>query len=124
VLVLHSAKFQYQDTDRVQGPTHTAVTPLDLVKCRRQVDPKMYKGNFEAWGKIGRAEGFRGIMTGWGPTFAGYSVRSYLVYLRVATLTAFRPKELSSTAVTSSSNISIPRWSERNPPTSIERFCI
>ncbi|MCJ1283772.1 hypothetical protein MMC26_003103 [Xylographa opegraphella] len=42
------------------GVTHTAVTPLDLVKCRRQVDSKMYKGNFEAWGKIGRAEGFRG----------------------------------------------------------------
>ncbi|MCJ1298469.1 hypothetical protein MMC08_001259 [Hypocenomyce scalaris] len=31
------------------GVTHTAVTPLDLVKCRRQVDDKMYKGNFEAW---------------------------------------------------------------------------
>jgi solute carrier family 25 phosphate transporter 3 len=29
------------------GLTHTAVTPLDLVKCRRQVDSKMYKGNFE-----------------------------------------------------------------------------
>ena len=57
-----------------QGLTHTAVTPLDLVKCRRQVDPKMYKGNIEAWGKIGRAEGLRGIFTGWGPTFFGYSV--------------------------------------------------
>ncbi|ORY15053.1 mitochondrial phosphate carrier protein [Clohesyomyces aquaticus] len=57
------------------GITHTAVTPLDLVKCRRQVDSKMYKGNFEAWGKIGRAEGFRGIMTGWGPTFWGYSIQ-------------------------------------------------
>lgn len=58
----------------LQGPTHTAVTPLDLVKCRRQVDSKMYKGNFEAWGKIGRAEGLRGIFTGWSPTFFGYSV--------------------------------------------------
>jgi solute carrier family 25 (mitochondrial phosphate transporter), member 3 len=35
----------------------------------------MYKGNFEAWGKIGRAEGIRGIFTGWGPTFVGYSVQ-------------------------------------------------
>jgi hypothetical protein len=35
----------------------------------------MYKGNFEAWGKIGRAEGFRGVFTGWSPTFVGYSVR-------------------------------------------------
>lgn len=62
------------------GLTHTAVTPLDLVKCRRQVDSKMYKGNFEAWGKIGRAEGFRGIMTGWSPTLWGYSVQGGLKY--------------------------------------------
>ncbi|KIW07935.1 uncharacterized protein PV09_01841 [Verruconis gallopava] len=62
------------------GLTHTAVTPLDLVKCRRQVDPKMYKGNFEAWAKIGRAEGFRGIYTGWGPTFWGYSAQGAFKY--------------------------------------------
>jgi len=62
------------------GLTHTAVTPLDLVKCRRQVDSKMYKGNFEAWGKIGRAEGFRGIYTGWGPTFWGYSAQGAFKY--------------------------------------------
>ncbi|OCL07927.1 mitochondrial carrier [Glonium stellatum] len=62
------------------GLTHTAVTPLDLVKCRRQVDSKMYKGNFEAWGKIARAEGFRGIYTGWGPTFWGYSVQGAFKY--------------------------------------------
>ncbi|KAL8988918.1 MAG: hypothetical protein Q9177_002081 [Variospora cf. flavescens] len=63
-----------------QGITHTAVTPLDLVKCRRQVDPKMYKGNFEAWGKIGRAEGIRGIFTGWAPTFFGYSAQGAFKY--------------------------------------------
>ncbi|KAI9866570.1 MAG: Mitochondrial phosphate carrier protein 3, mitochondrial [Trichoglossum hirsutum] len=62
------------------GTTHTAVTPLDLVKCRRQVDPKMYKGNFEAWGKIARAEGFRGVYTGWGPTFLGYSAQGAFKY--------------------------------------------
>ncbi|MCJ1478922.1 hypothetical protein MMC13_007606 [Lambiella insularis] len=62
------------------GTTHTAVTPLDLVKCRRQVDSKMYKGNFEAWGKIGRAEGFRGIYTGWSPTFFGYSAQGAFKY--------------------------------------------
>ncbi|KAL8705350.1 MAG: hypothetical protein Q9201_001549 [Fulgogasparrea decipioides] len=62
------------------GPTHTAVTPLDLVKCRRQVDPKMYKGNFEAWGKISRAEGVRGVFTGWAPTFFGYSAQGAFKY--------------------------------------------
>lgn len=67
-----------ESLQRSQGATHTAVTPLDLVKCRRQVDPKMYKGNFEAWGKIGRAEGARGIFTGWSPTLFGYSVRTTL----------------------------------------------
>ena len=56
------------------------MTPLDLVKCRRQVDSKMYKGNFEAWGKIGRAEGFRGVFTGWSPTFFGYSIQGALKY--------------------------------------------
>jgi solute carrier family 25 (mitochondrial phosphate transporter), member 3 len=58
-----------------QGITHTAVTPLDLVKCRRQVDPKLYRSNVQAWRTIGSAEGFRGIFTGWSPTFFGYSVQ-------------------------------------------------
>lgn len=62
------------------GLTHTAVTPLDLVKCRRQVDPKLYKGNFQAWGLIGRAEGFRGIFTGWSPTLFGYSAQGAFKY--------------------------------------------
>ena len=57
-----------------QGITHWAVTPLDLVKCRRQVDSKLYKGNFEAWRIINKAEGFRGVYTGGSPTFFGYSV--------------------------------------------------
>jgi solute carrier family 25 phosphate transporter 3 len=40
----------------------------------------MYKGNFQAWGMIGRAEGFRGIYTGWGPTFFGYSAQGAFKY--------------------------------------------
>ena len=60
--------------------THTAVTPLDLVKTRRQVDPKLYKGNFQAWGHIFRSEGFRGIFTGWSPTFFGYSAQGAFKY--------------------------------------------
>ncbi|MCJ1337335.1 hypothetical protein MMC09_002617 [Bachmanniomyces sp. S44760] len=54
------------------GPTHTAVTPLDLVKCRRQVDPNIYKSNLQAWSTIYRSEGLRGVFFGWSPTFVGY----------------------------------------------------
>ena len=50
------------------------------MKCRRQVDPLLYKGNFEAWRLIGRTEGIRGIFTGWTPTFLGYSVQGAIKY--------------------------------------------
>lgn len=62
------------------GFTHAAVTPLDLVKTRRQVDSKLYTGNFQAWGKIYRAEGLRGIFTGWSPTLLGYSAQGAFKY--------------------------------------------
>ena len=54
------------------GPTHTSVTPLDLVKCRRQVDPSIYKSNTQAWRSIYAKEGLRGVFFGWSPTFVGY----------------------------------------------------
>lgn len=54
------------------GPTHTAVTPLDLVKCRRQVDANLYKSNLQAWSTIYRSEGLRGVFFGWSPTLVGY----------------------------------------------------
>ncbi|KAG0137475.1 mitochondrial carrier domain-containing protein [Tuber indicum] len=62
------------------GLTHTAVTPLDLVKCRRQVDSKLYRSNIQAWRTISRAEGIRGIFTGWSPTFFGYCAQGGLKY--------------------------------------------
>ncbi|EMT62336.1 hypothetical protein FOQG_07955 [Fusarium oxysporum f. sp. raphani 54005] len=62
------------------GLTHAAVTPLDLVKTRRQVDSKLYTSNFQAWGKIYRAEGVRGIFTGWSPTLFGYSAQGAFKY--------------------------------------------
>ena len=49
------------------------MTPLDLVKCRRQVNDKIYKSNLQAWRKIGAEEGIRGIFFGWAPTLVGYS---------------------------------------------------
>jgi solute carrier family 25 phosphate transporter 3 len=63
-----------------QGLTHTAVTPLDFVKTRRQVDSSLYKSNIQAWRLIYKAEGIRGIFTGWGPTFFGYSAQGSFKY--------------------------------------------
>ena len=58
------------------GLTHTLVTPLDLVKCRRQVDPKLYSSIFDGWRSILRTEGgARGLFTGWLPTAIGYSAQ-------------------------------------------------
>ncbi|KAK4565575.1 Cu/Pi carrier [Recurvomyces mirabilis] len=62
------------------GITHWAVTPLDLVKCRRQVDSKLYRGNVDGWRKIIAADGWRGIYTGGSPTFFGYSIQGALKY--------------------------------------------
>ncbi|KAL3463079.1 mitochondrial carrier domain-containing protein [Aspergillus heterothallicus] len=62
------------------GLTHTAVTPLDLIKCRRQVDSKLYTSNMDAFRKIRAAEGFRGVFTGWSPTFFGYSAQGAFKY--------------------------------------------
>lgn len=62
------------------GLTHWAVTPLDLVKCRRQVDAKLYKGNMDGWRKIVAADGIGGVYTGGSPTFFGYSVQGALKY--------------------------------------------
>jgi hypothetical protein len=110
--------------NNIQGPTHTAVTPLDLVKCRRQVDPKMYKGNFEAWGLIGRAEGIRGIFTGWAPTFFGYSVSGLSQTLTFKDLTLSRLKERSNMGDMKFSSISTLKLSGRNWHTNIGPLCI
>lgn len=63
-----------------QGLTHTAVTPLDLVKTRRQVDSSLYKSNIQGWAKIFRGEGLRGVFTGWSPTLFGYSAQGAFKY--------------------------------------------
>lgn len=56
------------------GPTHSFVTPLDLVKTRRQVLPDLYKSNLQGWRSIIKTEGgFSAIYTGVGATAVGYS---------------------------------------------------
>lgn len=56
------------------GLTHTSVVTLDLVKCRKQVDSKLYKSLGDGIKTIYRNDGFRGVTLGWGPTLVGYSL--------------------------------------------------
>jgi len=57
------------------GLTHLAVVPLDLVKCRLQVDAAKYKNLGTAF-KITLAEdGSKGLLKGWAPTLIGYSAQ-------------------------------------------------
>ncbi|KAI1297334.1 mitochondrial phosphate carrier protein [Mortierella claussenii] len=53
--------------------THTALTPVDLVKTRIQLDNRTYnKGMINCFSKIIRNEGAGALTTGLGPTFVGY----------------------------------------------------
>uniref|UniRef100_A0A914IBZ4 Phosphate carrier protein, mitochondrial n=1 Tax=Globodera rostochiensis TaxID=31243 RepID=A0A914IBZ4_GLORO len=57
------------------GITHTAIVPLDLVKCRIQVDPAKYKGIIGGFKVSVQEEGVRGLAKGWAPTAIGYSLQ-------------------------------------------------
>ena len=57
------------------GLTHTAVVPLDLVKCRLQVDPEKYGGIINGFRVTLRESGVRELGKGWAPTFIGYSMQ-------------------------------------------------
>ncbi|KAF9583767.1 mitochondrial phosphate carrier protein [Lunasporangiospora selenospora] len=55
------------------GVTHSAVTPVDVVKTRIQLEPTVYnRGMRDAFGQVIRNEGAGALLTGIGPTFAGY----------------------------------------------------
>ncbi|MBZ3890898.1 Phosphate carrier protein, mitochondrial [Sciurus carolinensis] len=62
------------------GLTHTVIVPLDLVKCRMQVDPDKYKGIFSGFGVTVRDDGLRGLARGWAPTFLGYSLQGFFKF--------------------------------------------
>lgn len=55
------------------GTTHTFVTPLDLVKCRLQVDKAKYKNLIHGMKVTVAEEGPVGLYRGWFPTLIGYS---------------------------------------------------
>ncbi|XP_050527500.1 phosphate carrier protein, mitochondrial-like [Daktulosphaira vitifoliae] len=57
------------------GLTHTMVTPLDLVKCRLQVDPGKYKNLINGFKVTMAEEGVKGLARGWAPTAIGYSIQ-------------------------------------------------
>lgn len=57
------------------GTTHTFVVPLDLVKCRLQVNPAKYKNVFHGVKVTVAEEGARGLAKGWFPTLIGYSLQ-------------------------------------------------
>lgn len=57
------------------GTTHTMVVPLDLVKCRIQVDPAKYKSVFYGFKVTLAEDGVKGLSKGWAPTFLGYSAQ-------------------------------------------------
>merc|ERR1712149_48716 len=57
------------------GLTHTAVVPLDLVKCRMQVDAVKYPSLGKGM-KVTVAEGgVKALARGWAPTLIGYSMQ-------------------------------------------------
>ncbi|XP_064604137.1 solute carrier family 25 member 3-like [Liolophura sinensis] len=57
------------------GVTHTAVVPLDLVKCRIQVDPAKYGNIINGFRVTIKEGGMRALGRGWAPTAIGYSMQ-------------------------------------------------
>ncbi|WKY06149.1 hypothetical protein Q1695_006391 [Nippostrongylus brasiliensis] len=57
------------------GLTHTAIVPLDLVKCRIQVNPEKYKNIVTGFRTTVAEEGGRALAKGWAPTLVGYSMQ-------------------------------------------------
>jgi len=59
------------------GLTHLAVTPLDIVKCRKQINPTIYKSLGAGLSTIKAESGMKGLFLGWQPTLIGYSMQGF-----------------------------------------------
>jgi solute carrier family 25 phosphate transporter 3 len=59
------------------GLTHAAVTPLDLIKCRKQINPDAYKSLGDGFKTIKAQSGVKGLFLGWEPTLIGYSMQGF-----------------------------------------------
>jgi solute carrier family 25 phosphate transporter 3 len=58
------------------GLTHGALTPVDVVKTRMQLDPLKYnKGFIGGFKQISEAEGAGALLTGLMPTAQGYFIQ-------------------------------------------------
>ena len=62
------------------GLTHTLLTPLDIIKCRRQTNPELYKTLRDGIKKVYGENGLRGLYLGWEPTILGYSIQGSTKY--------------------------------------------
>jgi solute carrier family 25 phosphate transporter 3 len=63
------------------GITHGALTPVDVVKTRIQLDPKTYSGGMvSAFRTIVKTEGAGALATGFGPTLVGYFVQGWFKF--------------------------------------------
>eukprot|EP01114_Cavostelium_apophysatum_P005257 TRINITY_DN1603_c0_g1_i2.p1 TRINITY_DN1603_c0_g1~~TRINITY_DN1603_c0_g1_i2.p1 ORF type:complete len:317 (+),score=70.55 TRINITY_DN1603_c0_g1_i2:163-1113(+) len=61
--------------------THAALTPVDFIKTRIQLEPNKYnKGMVDAIRQVIRNEGAGALLTGFGPTAAGYFVQGALKF--------------------------------------------
>ncbi|XP_039032141.1 mitochondrial phosphate carrier protein 2, mitochondrial-like [Hibiscus syriacus] len=62
------------------GITHTAITPMDLVKCNMQIDSAKYKSITSGFGVLAKEHGLKGLFKGWVPTLLGYSAQGAFKY--------------------------------------------
>ena len=60
------------------GLTHIGVLPLDIVKCRMQASPDLYKSAGEGLKHLWVKEGFKGYSLGWLPTCVGYFSQGFV----------------------------------------------
>ncbi|KAJ3223716.1 hypothetical protein HDU81_008988 [Chytriomyces hyalinus] len=63
------------------GVTHGALTPVDVVKTRIQLEPQVYnKGMISGFRQIIAKEGAGALLTGFGPTALGYFVQGWFKF--------------------------------------------
>ena len=60
--------------------THGALTPVDVVKTRMQLDPSKYTGMVSGFNKVIAEEGAGALLTGLGPTAFGYFVQGWFKF--------------------------------------------